>query len=184
VPDERPARRSEDELPIDDIIDIQGDALPDEQDAVIDPDQMERARPATRTELDRGYTAPDLEYAEGDAATLDGLDLDDLREGETDDPSVATEEGLTYVPPTDPPASAHDGDLTFESDMTERIRAALRSDAATNGWVDRLVIGTRGSLVVVRGVVDGIEDSDAIVEVIERVDGVETVIDQTEVGTG
>ena len=176
--------RPADDLPVDDVIDIQGDAPPDEQDAVLDPDQLERARSATRTELDAGYTIPDLEYAEGAAATLDGLDLDDLREGETDDPEVATQEGLAYVPPNDPPLAADDDGLTVESDLTDRIRAALRADAATSGLADRLVIGTRGSVAVIRGVVDGIEDTDAIVEVVERVEGVDTVIDQTDVATG
>jgi hypothetical protein len=35
----------------------------------------------------------------------------------------------------------------------------------------------------VRGVVDGIEDTDAILEVVERVDGVDNVVDQTDVAS-
>ena len=210
--EKRPASRATtDDLPLDDLIEVQGDALPGEQDAVISPDEMERARPATRTELDRGEPSPDLEFAEGDSATLDGLDLDDLREGETDDPDVAAEEGLVYVPPIDPPvladAEEEDGvvvaagpavsaesepydedhrsdDLSTESELTDLIRSALRADAATAGLVDRLVIGTRGTTVVIRGIVDDIEDSDAIAEVVQRVDGVENVIDQTDVAEG
>jgi hypothetical protein len=212
VTEKRPASRATtDDLPLDDLIEVQGDALPGEQDAVISPDEMERARPATRTELDRGEPSPDLEFAEGDSATLDGLDLDDLREGETDDPDVAAEEGLVYVPPIDPPvladAEEEDGvvvaagpavsaesepydedhrsdDLSTESELTDLIRSALRADAATAGLVDRLVIGTRGTTVVIRGIVDDIEDSDAIAEVVQRVDGVENVIDQTDVAEG
>ena len=85
--EERPASRdTSEDLPLDDVIEVQGDALPIDQDAVIDADEMERARPATRTELDRGDPMSD-----------------DLREGETNDPDVAAEEGLVYVPPSDPP---------------------------------------------------------------------------------
>ena len=177
----RVAREASDDLPLDDVLEVQGDAPPAEQDAVITPDEMERARSATRTELDRGegLGGPALT----DPASLDGLALDDLREGETDDPDVAAEEGLAYVPPTAPPLAFDDEDdeLATESDLTAQIRDALRADAATSELADRLVIGTRGSTVVIRGVVDGIEDTDSIVEVVERVDGVRNVIDQTDV---
>ncbi len=67
-----------------------------------------------------------------------------------------------------------------ESELTGRIREALDADAATSGLADRLVIGTRGSTVVVRGVVDDIDEGDTVVAVIERVRGVEDVIDETE----
>jgi hypothetical protein len=80
---------------------LQGEEMPIDQDAVLEPDEMERRREPTRTELDRGANAQDLEVLEGEEATLDGLALDDLRTGETDDPVVATEEGLTYVPPVE-----------------------------------------------------------------------------------
>jgi hypothetical protein len=195
------------DLPLDDVVEVQGDVPPVDQDAVLDPDELESARQPTLTELDDGYPSPDPVAAGSVADALDGLDLDDLREGETDDPKVATEEGLTYVPPIDPPVRAdaddeegviiaagpavsaesepydddhRSSDLSSEGDLTERIRSALRADAATAGLVDRVVIGTRGSTAVVRGVVDDLSDGDALMEVIERVDGVETVIDQTE----
>lgn len=177
----RATREASDDLPLDDVVEIQGDATPAEQDAVITPDEMERARPATRTEFDRGEGS--VGPAPNDAASLDGLALDDLREGETDDPDVATEEGLAYIPPTAPPLAIYDEDeeLATESDLTAQIRDALRADAATTELADRLVIGTRGSTVVIRGTIDGPEDSDAIAEVVERVKGVEDVLDQTEV---
>ena len=74
--------------------------------------------------------------------------------------------------------------LSDESDLTARIRDALEADAATTDLADRLVIGTRGSTVVVRGVVDDINDGDNIASVIERVAGVEEVIDETELADG
>jgi hypothetical protein len=180
----RAASEASDDLPLDDVLEVQGDAPPAEQDAVITPDEMEHARSATRTEFDRGDGS--VGPASNDVTSLDGLALDDLREGETDDPDVAAEEGLAYVPPTAPPLAFDDDDdeLATESDLTAQIRDALRADAATSELADRLVIGTRGSTAVIRGVVDGIEDTDAIMEVVERVDGVTNVVDQTDVASG
>jgi osmotically-inducible protein OsmY len=43
------------------------------------------------------------------------------------------------------------------------------------------VIGTRGGTVAVRGLVDDIDDTDNVVEVISRVSGVDEVIDELEV---
>ena len=195
------------ELPIEDVIQIQGDELPADQDGILDPDELEHERTATLTELDAGYTSPDREYARGPESTLDDLDLEDLRDGETDDPGVAAQEGLTYVPPIDPPVVAdpeapdgivpgagiavsaesepyddsHRGtDLDPESESNLRIREALRADAQTSVLVDRLIVGTRGSVAVIRGVVDDIDDSDSIVEVVSRVKGISDVIDETE----
>jgi hypothetical protein len=42
------------------------------------------------------------------------------------------------------------------------------------------VIAAIGSRVVVRGVVDDVDDADTVVAVIERVAGVDEVIDETE----
>ena len=44
-----------DELPVDDVIEIQGDSVPVDQDGILDPDELEHERTATRTELDAGY---------------------------------------------------------------------------------------------------------------------------------
>ncbi len=190
---------------------LQGEELPIDQDAFLEPDEFERRREPTRTELDRGATGSDPELADGDAAMLDGLALEDLRDGETDDPTVATEEGLTYVPPIDPPirtdpeepggievaagmavsaqsepdARHHrDGSLSSEGDLTARIRDALEADSATSGLADRLIIGTRGSTAIVRGTVDGIEDTEIIISVIKRVAGIDEVIDETDIAGG
>jgi hypothetical protein len=180
---------------IEEIQSLQGEEMPIDQDAFLEPDEFEKHREPTRTELDRGDSAPDREGLEGVASSLDMLAAEDLREGETDDPDVATEEGLAYVAPSDPPfrVDAEDaegievagaGDDSGELDLTARIRDALEADAATSGYADRLVIGTRGSTAVVRGIVDDVDDSDAIVAVIESVDGIEEVIDETELADG
>jgi hypothetical protein len=196
---------------VEEIADLQGDAMPIDQDAFLEPDEIEKHREPTQTELDRGDVTPDREGVLGLASTLDMLAAEELREGETDDPDVATEEGLTYVPPSDPPTRAdeeepggieiaagaavsalsepydedHESELlSDESDLTARIREALESDAATTDLADRLIIGTRGSTAVVRGIVDDIDDGDNIAAVIERVAGVEEVVDETELADG
>ena len=208
---EQPRRLDPDTVAmLEEIQTLQGEAMPVDQDAVLEPDEFEAQRTLTQTELDAGYTSPAIDP--GEAASLDGLAMDGLREGETDDPGVASQEGLTYVPPSDPPfrvdpddpqgievaagpgaASAldepydsdHVGDaLPDELELTARIREALRADGATTGYADRLVIGTRGSTAVVRGVVDDVDDGDTIAAVIERVDGIDEVIDETELADG
>jgi len=198
------------DLPLDDVIEVQGDVAPEDQDALLDTDELEHQRTPTRTELDAGYSIPDREYVGGEAAVLDGLDLEDLREGETDDPGVAAQEGLTYIPPIDPPVAAdeeaqdgivpgagigvsaesepyddsHRGtDLDPESEPNVRIRQALRADSQTSVLEDRLIIGTRGSVAVIRGVVDDVDDSDAILEVVSRVAGISDVVDETELAS-
>jgi hypothetical protein len=196
---------------IEELRQLAGEEMPEDQDAVLEPDEIERRREPTLTELDRGEPSPDLEAAVGEVGTLDGLAVEELRDGETDDPDVAAEEGLTYVAPIDPPTRAdreepggvevaagasvsalsepYDEDhepelLPEELELTARIRDALEADAATTGLADRLIIGTRGSTVVVRGIVDDVNDGDNIVSVIERVAGVKNVIDETELADG
>ena len=46
------------DLPVDDVIELQGDVAPIDQDALLDTDELEHRREPTRTELDAGYTMP------------------------------------------------------------------------------------------------------------------------------
>lgn len=193
---EPPRRLDPDDVAlVEEIQSLQGEEITIDQDVFLEPDEIETRRVPTQTEVDDGAIMPDLGTAEGPAAPLDGLALDDIREGETDDPKAATEEGLAYVPPSDPPIRVDADDPegievagamndAGELDLTARIRDALGADAATSGYADRLVIGTRGSTAVVRGIVDDVDDSDMIAAVIEGVDGVEEVIDETELADG
>lgn len=194
-PETPPPLDPEDVADIEEIANLQGEEMPIDQDAVLEPDEFETRRTPSQTELDRGEPAQNSEAGDGEAESLEGLALDDLRDGETDDPDVAAEEGLTYVPPSDPPFRvdtedpegievAGATDDSTELDLTARIREALEADAATSGFADRLVIGTRGSTVVVRGIVDDIDDGDTIAAVIETVDGIEEVIDETGLADG
>ena len=202
APDDRPNIGSE---PLEEELRaLAGEEPADEQDSTLDPDEIESREELTMTELDR------LEMRSADPADLvsvDGLAAEGLRDGETDDPEVAAQEGLTWVPPTDPPfvvsddpngievaaglgSSALDDpydddhraeDLSAESELNARIREAIRADAATSGYAERIVIGTIGSTAILRGVIDDLNDADDLVAVVERVKGIDEVRDETEV---
>jgi hypothetical protein len=142
-------------------------------------------------------------------ANLELLTELELREGETDNPDVAAEEGLTYIPPSDPPVvpgapgegpvvaagfgsdaleepydeDHHQSALTVEDEMEARVREALRADATTSDYADRVIIGAIAGRVVVRGTVDDIDDTDNIVAVIERVTGVVEVVEELDVSS-
>jgi hypothetical protein len=82
----------------------------------------------------------------------------------------------------EPYDSDHPGELlSAEDDLEARIREALLADSATSRYADSLVIGNRGGTVVVRGVVDDIDDTDNVAAVIGTVDGVTEVIEELEV---
>ena len=155
----------------------------------------------------------DTELYEGELGSSDTVVIEDfaqsgLRSDETDDPEVAAQEGLPYVPPSDPPIvpdpddpqgariaagfgstaedepydSSHRSELmSSEDDIVERIREALLADAATTAYADTLAIAARGGTVAIRGVVEDIDDTDNIVDVIGRVSGVEEVIDELDI---
>lgn len=173
LPDDRPNIGSE---PLEaEIQALQGEELPIDQDAVLSLDEVE-------DEEERSYS----DYEAGAPANPD------LRAGETDDPLVAIEEGLAWVPPTDPPivpsddangidVPGSDEQDEGESDINARIREALRADSSTSALADRIRIAVIGSTAILRGRVDGIEDSDALVDVASGVDGIEDVRDETEV---
>jgi len=192
------------EAPRDDIAISREDLLTDAADAlVVDPAESDDG--LTDTERYEGYAA--IGDSASRTASLDRLMADELRDGETSDPNVAAEEGLTWVPPVDPvvvpdeddpeglavaagfgttagyepcDADHHDSGLSDESEVTDRVREALRADARTSTLADRLVIATLGDVAVIRGVIDDVDDSDAIEEVVSEVDGIRVVRDETE----
>jgi hypothetical protein len=184
---------------------LEGEEMPADQDAVVDPDEIEGRRVANQTELDRFEGVERTDPDANTPASLEGLGAEDLRDEETDDPEVAAEEGIPWVPPIDPPViaglwsddpevaagtgvsaldEAYDEDssgelLSEEGDVNERIREALRADSATSRLADNLVIGVVGATAIIRGEVDDIDDSDAIIAVVERVPGITDVVDET-----
>ena len=155
---------------------------------------------------------PDLRARMGDAAvkgakaidyvgagTIEMLTETELRDGETDAPTEAAEEGLTWVPPMDPPlrpgddgpevaagfgmtaedepfdADHHSEALSPVDEVETRVVEALRADAATAELADNLELDVENGVVRVAGRVPDLEDEDAIVGVIDGVAGVTSV---------
>lgn len=205
-----PALQAPEPTGVEKAIELEGTRALDDQASYVDQADVEQRPGLTDTELYEG----ELE-ARGGAIDADGSGSErlevltelELRGDETDNPDVAAEEGLPYVPPMDPPivpsddaggiavaagfgASAldepydedHQNSLgTGEDDLAARVREALRADSATSGYADRIVIGSRGGTVVLRGMVADLDDTDALVEVAQRATGVVEVIDEVEV---
>jgi hypothetical protein len=176
------------------------DAIP-----ILDPDEIAEDEGLTSHELYLGYGETGEDPSGDDEVGLP-TSADRLRAGETNDPYVAEEEGLAYIPPTDPPVipggddapvvasgsattsmdepfdeEHHQGQVPLEDEMTDRVREALRADASTSTLADRITIDTDGGVVTLRGVVEDLDDSDALVEVASRVDDVSEVRDLTRV---
>ena len=85
---------------------LEGEEMPEDQDAVLDTDEVEHERQSSRTEFD--HLDPDLSAVrdpdeEGAILLTSVLAPSGLRDGETDDAGAAAQEGLTWVPPIDPP---------------------------------------------------------------------------------
>ena len=169
------------------------------EDELDEGDEHEELTDTELYELDDGQSAGD---------EMESLTESGLRSGETANADIASDEGLPWVPPIDPPVipsetdrqgievaagfgitgfdeevdEEHRGeDLNDESEMSALVREALRADAASSRFADQLVIATIGGVVVLRGVVDDIEDSDNVVDVAGRVAGVVDVIDEMDV---
>jgi hypothetical protein len=125
----------------------------------------------------------------------------EMRAGETGDANEAAEEGMPWVPPSDPPVVPGDeaqpeiaagfgstgGEEPFDADhhsepvadqdeRTERVLDALRSDATTSFLVDGLSVDTEGGRVFVSGEVEDIEDEDNVMAVASRATGVSDVV--------
>lgn len=146
---------------------------------------------------------PDQEPSEH----LESLAATELRDGETDDPNEAAEEGLAWVPPIDPPlrigdtgpevaagfgttahdepfdADHHGSALPIEDEIEARVIEALRADAATASLIDRVELDAEGGVIRIAGVVEDLDDEDAILAVIEAVPGVGIVDSRITVAT-
>lgn len=143
---------------------------------------------------------------EDPARNLESPVATELRDGETDDPNEAAEEGLTWVPPTDPPvvsdergdpevaagfgttstdepfdADHHGAALSPYDEIETRVLEALRADAATAGLADRLAVDAEGGRVTVAGSIDDLEDEDAVLAVVEAVPGVAGAVSRLKV---
>jgi hypothetical protein len=193
------------------VADLAGGRPRDEQAAYVEESGVDTLGNLTDTDVYEGELEAGVhddlptESLEQNIETLTELEL---RAGETSNPDVAAEEGLTYVPPIDPPVvpsesspegaeiaagfgvSALDGTydedhhssiLPGEDEMTARIREALLADSTTTQFAEHLAIASRNGVVHVRGVVEDVDDTDNVIAVIERVEGVVEVVDELEV---
>jgi hypothetical protein len=178
---------------------------PTDADPVPDADELDTLGEMTDTRIYQG----DLEARplgvdqpdDADADNLESLLSGELRDGETDDPNEAAEEGLVWVPPMDPPTSGTepDGDpivaagfgttaqdepfdadhhgeaVTPLDEIEDRVLEALRADASTTGLVDNLEIDAEAGIIRIAGSVPDVDDEDAVVAVASEVDGVREV---------
>jgi hypothetical protein len=128
--------------------------------------------------------------------------IDEPATGESDDPMIASQEGVPWVPPSDrvlrsPRGSEEGGDLAGapasdeeELDLGEsddepllvRALEALRSSDVTAG--DRIQVDAAGSTIWVRGRVESIEVADEILGILGDLDGVTEVVDELETEAG
>jgi hypothetical protein len=197
-------------IPAEDVSQLAGIRPDVDQDATFAGEGVDRLGEITPTEIYEGElearTPNSDQPDEPDAANIEFLTETELRDGETDDAGVAAEEGLTWVPPSDPPivpgddggpaiaagfgSTAHeepfDQDHHASNDLvdderTERVLEALRSHGSTAHLVDRLEVETVGSRVIVGGVVDDLVDEDEILAVASDVEGVTQVDSRIEV---
>ena len=188
---------------------LEGTAQRDNQDPTLVEAEVDDLGSISDTEVYEGELEagvnPDLDT---DDESLDLLTATELRSGETSNPDVAAEEGEAWVPPIDPPvvadADAPEGvtvaagfgstamDEPFDADhhsellpaddeVSSRVREALLADSRTSRLAGSLGIETAGGVVIVRGVVDDIDDGDLIEEVASLVTGVTEVRDETDV---
>jgi hypothetical protein len=176
---------------------------PSEAPSVATESEVDTLGQMTATGIDEGDLAarpPDSDQPDDPiAGNIEMLTETELRDGETDDPTEAAEEGLTWVPPMDPPlrpgddgpevaagfgmtaedepfdADHHSEALSPVDEVETRVVEALRADAATAELADNLELDVENGVVRVAGRVPDLEDEDAIVGVIDGAAGVTSV---------
>lgn len=143
----------------------------------------------------------------GDAESLDMLTELELRAGETDDAFVASDEGMTYVPPIDPPTvpdesregaevasgfgvsaldepydeDHHSGFELADDELAAHVHEAIRADSATSAYADSVAVEVAAGVVTLRGEVVDLDDADNLAAVAGYVEGVADVVDELRV---
>ncbi|HEY1013957.1 MAG TPA: hypothetical protein VGE07_14695 [Herpetosiphonaceae bacterium] len=162
----------------------------------IDQSELETLGNHNPTDVYQGEPDPRQELLEP-AESLDMLTSTELREGETDDPMEAIEEGLTYVPPIDPPINlnsdardeveilngfgmaADAGPLADGRSLAQIVMARIHQDSATVELAPRVRVRELDPGVIeLRGEIADLTDEDLIVGVAESVEGVEEVVSE------
>jgi RNA polymerase-binding transcription factor DksA len=186
-------------------IELEGRRQPEDQAAFIDLSDVDTLTRTTRSDVDGGEQGEPPSTGDDLLESLDLLDSQELRAEETADPGEAVAEGYTYVPPIDPPtlpdersgadalvasgfglsaedepydADHHGAALLDEDEIAARVREALRADSSTAAYASQVRVIARGRVVLLRGVVDDLEDGDNLVAVAADVADVDEVIDE------
>lgn len=189
------------------VRELEGRQPADAQEAFLQPDQVDDLGSLGHTAYYQGELEAGVDDDHpDDPESLELLTELELRDGETNDAMEATEEGETYIPPIDPPTvpsaegdpqpsriaagfgysareESYDEDHRAEmlpagDDMTALVYAALLADSATTNYADQVRIITRGDTVILRGLVDDLDDNDNLIAVAYTVHGVAEVIDE------
>jgi hypothetical protein len=188
---------------------LRGDRPADDQGTgVFSADQVDGLGEVTDTDEYQGEIEAGVhDDLPDDPESLEMLTELELRDEETDDAAVASDEGMTYIPPIDPPTvpsddlegaevasgfgvssidepydrDHHDSFELGDDEMVARVREALRADSATTQYAAAVVIVARGGVVTLRGQVADLEDSDNLLAVAGYVEGVVEVIDKLRV---
>lgn len=144
--------------------------------------------------VDRPPTSTDSErYELRQPSTRKGLEgVSELEIGQSDsdatnDPWLASQEGIPFTPPTSHPSAIDDPDWVGGDDtdvppvddiLSERVYDALRADRATQGSLAGIRIRSSRGVVVLRGSVEDIDDTDRIAGIASDVPGVVEVRDE------
>jgi hypothetical protein len=179
-----------------------GGLRPADADSVPDQSEVDDTGEMTDTRVYMGeLEARPPDSDQPDLDERESMTMTEPRSGETDDPSEASDEGLAWIPPTDPPtttgrgfdpdiaagfgssaidepydADHHASGLAAADERTARVVEALQADAATAGLAGGLAVSSDGGRVVVEGTVEDIADEDAVLEVAQRASGVAEVV--------
>ncbi|NJK79965.1 MAG: hypothetical protein HC893_16065 [Chloroflexaceae bacterium] len=180
---------------------LEGRRPKSQQDAFLEQDDLDSSDELTpNLQNEAGPEVASDEY-------LETLLENEVRPGETLRASEAAEEGLTYIPPIDPPTipdnehhdtevasgtaytafdtpydeDHHQSFLPAGDEMSARVREALRADSRTAQLAGQITIVVKGKVAKLHGTVDDLVDSDMLVAVASEVVGIEEVIDETRV---
>lgn len=179
---EKPELSDED---IDEGLTVEGsDVIIDRED--YDEDELQHDRPDWEEDLAESGTSYNTQYTDG----------------HTYDPDLAWDQGLTYTPPTDPPIivsndlegveiaagfapSMEDTDPDVEDlpphvdnnayDLQEDVYLALLNNSETSNLANQITINVVDSVVVLEGVVPDDQDIALIDEIVNDLNGVDSV---------
>jgi hypothetical protein len=187
---------------------LEGRQPQSDQEAWVDQENVGDTEGVTRTDYYEGELEAGSFDPEQDDSSLELLTERELRDGETADAFKAAEEGVTYVPPVDPPTmpgaeypthvasgmgtsslddtyqpDSHNRLLPDADEMRARVYEALRADSSTTTYADQVIVITRGDTAIMRGVVEDMLDAQNVVAVAQYAEGIAEVIDELRVRT-